>query len=511
MSEATKIISVDEAVSLIKDGSTIAVGGFVGCGNPEELTVAIEKKYIARKKPAGLTVMYNAGQGDSRDRGINHFAHEGLVKRVIGGHWGLVPRMVRLVVENRIEAYNFPQGVISHMFRDIAAKRPGTISTVGLKTFVDPRISGGKMNDVTAEDLVELISLNGREYLFYRPVRLDIALLRGTTADVDGNISMEKEAVSLEALAIAQAVRNCGGTVLVQVERIAAGQTLNPWMVQIPGILVDHIILSQPENHWQTFEEKYNPSFSGEMKVPVDFIPVMSLDERKVICRRASKEIEDNDVVNLGIGLPEGISIVANEEKLLDKFKLTVEAGTIGGIPAGGLSFGATYNPECIVDQPAQFDFYDGGGIDVAFLGMAEVDKQGNVNVSRFGDRIAGCGGFINISQNTKNVVFCGTFTSGGLDVRVRDGKISIVKEGRYRKFKERVEQITFSGEYANESGQEIMYITERGVFQLTPEGVMLVEIAPGISMETDIIKNMEFRPLISKTLKTMEAEIFID
>jgi propionate CoA-transferase len=511
MEKTSKLISVDEAVGLIKDGSTIAVGGFVGCGNPEEITSAIEKNYIAKKKPSDLTIMYNAGQGDSRDRGINHFAHEGLVKRVIGGHWGLVPKMVKLVVENKIEAYNFPQGVISHMFRDIAAKRPGTISTVGLKTFVDPRISGGKMNDLTGEDIIELINLNGREYLFYKPVNLDVALLRGTTADVDGNISMEKEAVSLEALAIAQATRNCGGIVFAQVERIAAAQTLNPWMVQIPGILVDYIVVSQPENHWQTFAEKYNPSFSGEVKVPVDFIPVMSLDERKVICRRALKEIKENAVVNLGIGLPEGISFVANEEKELDKFKLTVEAGTIGGIPAGGLSFGATYNPECIVDQPAQFDFYDGGGIDIAFLGMAEADRAGNVNVSRFADRIAGCGGFINISQNTKNVVFCGTFTSGGLEVDISYGKISIIKEGRFKKFKEKVNQITFSGEYANEVGQEILYITERGVFKLTSGGMMLAEIAPGIELETDIIKSMEFRPSISKDLKIMDSEIFID
>jgi len=417
--------------------------------------------------------------------------------------------MGRLAVDAKIEAYNFPQGVISHLYREIAAKRPGLITHVGLKTYVDPRISGGKLNSITTQDLVELIEIGGQEKLFYKAFPINIALIRGTSSDKYGNISMEREAGSLEMLAMAQAVRNCGGLVLAQVERQVEEGSLSPWMIKIPSIFVDYVVVADKSQHWQTYGEEYNPSFSGEKKIPPGDIPPLPLDERKIISRRAFKEIKDTAIVNLGIGMPEGVSIIANEEGKSQILKITVEAGAIGGVPAGGLSFGASYNPEAIIDQPYQFDFYDGGGLDIAFLGMAQADSRGNVNVSKFGGRVIGCGGFINISQNAKKVVFCGTFTSGGLEIDIKDGSLNILNEGKYKKLVRDVEHITFSGEYASDISQDILYVTERAVFRLSCRKMELIETAPGIDLERDVLGQMEFRPIISKDLKIMDRAIF--
>jgi len=504
-----KLISSGRAAGLVKDGDCIGIGGFVGLGIPEELTIALEKRFKATNSPKELTLVYAAGQGDGKTRGLNHLAYEGLVKRVIGGHWALAPRMGKLAIDNKIEAYNFPQGVITHLYRDIAAGRPGVITHVGLKTFVDPRLSGGKLNEATSEDLVELIEIGGKQKLFYKSFNINIAFIRGTSSDSHGNISMEKEAGSLSMLPLAQAVKNCGGLVIAQVERITEDGTQNPYMVKVPSIFVDYIVVASKKNHWQTFEQQYNPGFSGEKRVKPAEIPALPLNERKIISRRAFLEIKDKAIVNLGIGMPEGVSIVANEEDATGLMKITVEAGAIGGVPAGGLSFGASYNPEAIIDQPYQFDFYDGGGLDIAILGMAQADRTGNVNVSKFAGKIAGCGGFINISQNSRKVVFCGTFTSGGLEIEVKNGLVDIRKEGKHKKFLNDVEHITFSGEYAARNGQDILYITERAVFKLSGRGLVLIEIAPGIDIEKDILSNMDFQPIISRELKTMPAVIF--
>lgn len=496
MRAKASVVSLEEALSHIPDEAWMAISGFVGAGHPEYLTSGLESWFLEKGTPRNLTLYYVAGQGDREHKGLNHLAHEGLVARVFGGHWNLAPKLGDLASSNKIQAYNFPQGVLSVLLREIAAKRPGLLTKVGLNTFIDPRLGGGRMNELTQQEVVRVMNLPEGEFLFYPSLPLNVALIRATSADPRGNLSVEHEGLIGEILPMAQAVHNNGGIVIAQVERLVAEHS-DPKSVRVPGIFVDYIVQAPKEFHWQTYGTAFNPDLVTRNAAELPSPPDLPFSERRLIAERVTREIHPGEIVNLGIGLPEGVASVAAEQNLLDKITLTVEAGPIGGIPASGLSFGCSHSPEAIVDQPSQFDFYDGGGIDVAALGAAEIDQQGNVNVSRMGDRIPGAGGFINITQSAGRLIFCTSFTSGGLRVERKDGKLSILQEGKHRKFVRKVQQITFHGASAIERNQPVLIVTERAVFSLEKEGLVLREIAPGIDLQTQILDLMEFSPIL--------------
>ncbi|BDF67097.1 acyl CoA:acetate/3-ketoacid CoA transferase [Oscillospiraceae bacterium] len=505
------VITAREAALLVKDGDTISTGGFVSCACPEGLSKALEERFLETGHPRDLTLFFAAGQGHRDGTGGDHYGHEGMVKRVIGGHWDRAPRLGDLALAGKIEAYNLPQGVISHMYRDIAAHNLGTFTTVGLYTFADPRNGGGKLNDVTTEDLVKVVSVEGEELLLYKAFPIDVVFLRASYADEYGNCTVHREIGPLDVTAMAQACKNSGGRVIVQVEKIVQGGTLDPKLVAIPGIYVDSIVVGSAEESDQCLGMPYDGALTGEYRIPVDAIPPIPLDAKKVIARRAAMELPRDAVVNLGTGVPEKIANVCAEEGISDYMTLTVEAGSVAGVPMGGTQFGAAANAMCIMPHNVQFDFYQGGGLDIAFLGLAETAPNGDLNVSKFGTRLAGAGGFIDITQNAKKVCYCGTFTAKGLEALCENGRLVIAREGSKKKFVQSVEHITFSGKYAVKVGQPVLYITERAVFELRPEGVTLTEIAPGVDLQTQVLDQMDFMPKIAMDLKLMDSRIFQD
>lgn len=509
--QKNKIISASDAIALVRNNDVVATTGFVQSCIPEALHAALEQRYVQTGGPRDLTLIMCAGAGDSKGLGTGRFHHPGLLARVIAGNLGRMPKVAEAARNNLIQGYNLPQGVIAKLYRSCAAGHPGLFSKVGLHTYVDPRLDGGKVNDVTSEDIVKLVDVDGEEWLFYKATPIDVALIRATSADPFGNLSMEKEALTLDVLAQAMAAHNNGGVVIAQVERIVEQGSLKPKDVRVPGILVDCVVLADPpEMHRMNYGIEYDASLAGEIRVPVEAMAKMPLNERKIIARRAAFELPPNGVINLGVGAPDGVAAVANEEKVTPHIVMTTEAGAVGGVLASGSSFGASVNAHAIIDQNQMFDFYHGGGLDLTCLGMAECDRAGNVNTSRFGGRLNGCGGFIDISQNSRAVVFAGTFTAGGLKVEVKDKKLKILQEGRSRKFVKRVEQITFSGTYAAMRSQPVIYVTERCVFQLTMHGLELIEVAPGIDIDKDILPHMDFEPVINTPI-AMNERIFID
>ncbi|MCQ4764142.1 acyl CoA:acetate/3-ketoacid CoA transferase [Cloacibacillus evryensis] len=504
-------ISAEEAALYVKDNDVVAFcGAGGGITEASVLIDALAERYKKTSRPKYLTFWHSTGLGDRADKGMSPLAQKGLVKRVIGGHWGQSPRLADMADRNEIEAYNLPMGVMTSLVRAAAAGQPGILTHVGLGTFLDPRNQGGKLNDVTKEDLITLTKVEGKEFLLYKSVSPNVAFIRGTTADTEGYITMEDEITFVDNLAVAMATHNNGGKVICQVQKVVKAGSLHPKDVRIPGYLVDALVVvpDQP----QLYNAPLNRFMSGDyvedfaadsFKIP--------LSERKVIARRALMEITAGDIGNVGVGIADGIGVVAREEGVSDQFTLTVETGPIGGVSAQGIYFGASINMKAVIDMPSQFDFYDGGGLDICFLSFAEVDKHGNVNVHKFNGRAMGTGGFIDICQNAKKVVFCGTLTAGGLKVELNDGIVHIAKEGRFVKFVDYLPEITFNAANAMKNGRQVIYITERCVFHLVDEGIELIEIAPGVDMEKDIFPYIGFKPIVSKNLRTMDERLFKD
>ena len=509
-----KFVSAQEAVSHIKDGAVMGIGGFLGIGSAEEIFLAIRDRYLNEGHPRDITMVHTGGVGDGDSAGANVLAQKGLVKRMIGGHFARMPKLGAMIEQEIIEGYNIPQGILAHLYRESAAGRPRLISKVGLKTFIDPEYGGARLNSIAKEDLVEKIIIDGEEYLAYKVPKVNAAVIRGTSADEQGNISFENEPLTLEGISIATAAKNNGGTVIIQVDKIVRKGSILPQHVKIPHILVDYIVVAEDveKNHRQNYGTYFDPRFTRNDILVRGNAAYEPMGIRKIIARRAAMCLSrEYKVVNFGIGIPEAVVAVLNEEGQNELFTPIIESGIVGGVALGNMNFGASINPDAIIDQTYMFDYIDGGGLDISFLGLAQADAEGNINVSRFGTKVTGCGGFIDISQNVKNLVFTGTFTAGGLEIELNDGKLSIKKEGTIKKFVNALQQITFSGKIALENKKEVVFITERAVFKLMEEGLQLIEIAPGVDVEKDIVANMEFRPLIPETVKVMDSRIFID
>jgi propionate CoA-transferase len=503
-----EILSADIVAGLVRSGDTVLIGGSGG-GHAvaEALIEAVERRFLSEGQPRGITSLHPVGIGDGKSHGVNRFAHAGLLKRIVCGTLVNSPLISDLVIDGKVEGYTLPQGALSQLMREMAAGRTGLLTETGLNTFVDPRQAGGRQGPKGNEDLVELITIGGQERLLYKPFHVDVCFLRGTSSDPDGNVTMEEEAVFGEMLSQAQATRRCGGLVVVQVKRIVGRDALPPKAVKIPGILVD-IVTLEP-NQSQTYETRFSAAYAGQTRVPLSDIPKLAFGPRAVVARRAALELFPGAICNLGSGISTSIANIAAEEEVLEDICLTNEQGLIGGAPASGNEAGASRNYSAMIDQPYQFDFYDGGGLDIAFLSFAEVDASGNVNVSRLGRRIIGPGGFINIAQHAKTVVFSGMFVNGAIEIEYKNAKMSIAKDGARKKFVETVEQITFSGSYAGMKGQKVLYVTERAVFRLRDGSIELVEIAPGADLDRDIIQRMAFCPRISPNLKPMNERLF--
>ena len=505
----SKVITAQEAARLLGDGVTVGASTQGMSGWAEEIAIAIEERFLQSGHPKDITLIHSCTCGDYKKRGTTHLGHEGLTKRLICGHTLTSPNMISLIEKNKIECYLLPQGVICQLWRAIAGKKVGVITNVGLGTFVDPRMGGAKITSVTTEDLVKVIELEGQELLLYKPFPINVALIRGTVADENGNLTMDNESVIMEALPLAMAAKNSGGIVIAQAHNLAMAGSLHPKNVKVPGTLIDYVVIAKPENHHQTQATYFSPVLAGHLKVPMEGIPALPLDARKIIGRRAAAEMAAGNIINLGVGIPAVIPSVIAEEGMTGKVTTTTELGVFGGVPAIGLDFGGAVNADAMIEHASMFDYYDGGGLDVTFVGLAQTDKNGDVNVSRFGNRVAGPGGFINITQNSKKVVFCGMFSIGSEEV-VENGKLRITKEGTGKKFVEKVDQITFSGAFAAKRSAPILFVTERCVMKLENQKLILTEIAPGIDVEKDIIGMMDFRPEISPDLKIMDPEMFL-
>jgi propionate CoA-transferase len=511
-----KVITPAQAAELIKDNDSVATAAFGLAGWPEEVGLAVEERFVKSGHPKNITHIHAAGIGDWTGRGECHWIHDGLLTKFIGSHAGSSPSVLKAIADNKILAWNLPLGVILHVFKDMARGGIGVYTRTGLGTFIDPRFDGGKLNPLTKENpeqLVEVRSENGEELLFYKPWKLNVGLMRGTTADENGNITCEKEALNLEMLSVAQAVKAQGGIVICQVETLAKAGSLHPKLIKVPGIYVDYIVVAEkPENIMQTQGSRYNRAFTGEVKVPTGGIPPLPLDDKKVMCRRAAMELFDGAKGNFGIGTPTFLASVLAEEKCDDMLVMISESGSIGGVPGAGKDFGCHWNIEASCDQGDHFNFFDGGGLDVGIFGLSEVDPKGNVNTSLLNGKIMGVGGFMNVSSQAHIALFIGNFTAGGFKCRIENGRTVIEQEGKFAKFVEKLPQLSFNGDMAMKRGNKVIFITERCVFERTTEHdtLVLTEIAPGMDLQKDILDHMGFKPVIpAGGPKPMDPAIF--
>ena len=499
--------------ALVKDGDTICTVGMTLVSASETTLKSLEKSFLETGHPCNLTLVHSAGQSDRKD-GIQHFAHEGFVTRLIGSHWGLQPRWMEMIANNQVEAFCLPQGQIAHLYRSMAGGLPGQLSKIGLGTFVDPRIEGGRMNERTQalnENLAEIVEYSGEEYMFYKAIPIDVCIIRGTTCDEMGNLTTEEEAMKLEVLPAVLATKRFGGKVIAQVKRVVENGSINPKEVTVPGVFIDHIVVcdNPDEDHRQTSSWIFDPSYSGQKRVSSLGVKSIPFSVRKFIGRRATMEIEVGDIINLGTGIPNDVvGNICNEEGISDDIMVTVESGIYGGIQAGGIDFGIGQNLVAMIRHDEQMDFYNGVGCDDTFMGFGEMDGLGNVNATKMGSRRTGAGGFIDITQNAKKVVFCGTFTTHA-EYKFEDDKLTIVKEGDIKKFVDRVTQISFNGDLARKNGQQVIIVTERAVFRITDDGVELIEIAPGIDLQTQVLDLMAFQPIMQSEPKIMGKALF--
>ena len=502
-----KTVEAYEAVGHIPDEAVVAIGG-AGAGHavPDKILKALGDRFRQTGHPRSLTTVHPCGIGDNDRRGLNHIAQEGLIHTDIGGFWGNAPKMTHLAQQHKIRGYNLPQGVLSHLMRASASGKPGIITKVGLHTFVDPRLEGGKINEITTQDQVQLMTIDGEEYLFYRSFAVDVAIIRGTSIDSDGNLTMEEEVGFFAMLSIAQAAKTRGGIVIAQVKNMNKGHC-EPGQVKVPGVLIDYVVQDQAQE--MTFISRFDPALV-KRNVSYEDGELQLKGLKRIVNRRAAQELYAGAFVNLGYGMSDGVPVVAQQEGIASQLNFMIEQGATGGIPTRGLNFGAMYNPSSIVDDGYQFDFFQGGGLDIAFLGFAQVDQHGNVNSSRFGNILTGCGGFIDISQNAKKVVFCGSFAVKS-EQDIQADRLIIRSPGKFKKFIAKVEQITFSGEYARQRGQKVLYITERAAFRLVNDGLELTEVAPGVDLQKDVLDMMDFTPTISQELNIYDPAIFAE
>ena len=501
-----------EVMKHIPDEAIIGTSSFGIGGLPEQLLDGLSKYYAEHQAPKNLTLVTTAGIGVGKGRGLDHLIAPGLLKRVIGSHFAHSPLANQAAQDNQFELFELPQGVIGKLYRNAAGKGPGVFSQVGIGSFVDPDHDGGKLNKKAkqAEDLVESIELNGERWLHYKPLPVNVAFIKATYADQSGNLSIDHETSKLESFSLAAAAYNAGGVVIAQVEQIVENHSLAAKDVIVPGMFVDYVVVaSDKKYHMQTPSTYYNPAFSNEIRVPLKKQLTLELSPQKVIVRRASQEMPKGTTANLGHGIASFVSEVIVESDMIDEYHLTTDMGSFGGMPATGIDYAPNYNADAIISSEDMFNFYHGGGLDVAVLGFGQMDSSGNMNTTKFGEYILGPGGMMDISHGAKKVVFVGTFVVKG-KTAIEDGQLVIKEEGVKPKFVEELPLITFSADYARERGKEVVVVTERAVFDFTEEGEMrLCEIAPGLDLEKDILNWMEFKPVISENLKEMDQALF--